>query len=139
MAPVHIVVDPEARPKNIGIVAQRQSVRRRHALLTKMARKLILAADVVRALQELAAGLLPHDDGPVRPAHRERRVALAVAELADLRNVVGRVERAALSQERRDRTGVEREADVGRVVEDGGGEAAEAACAEQTHLRRPRS
>ena len=47
-----------------------------------MARKLILAADVVRALQELAARLLPHDDRSIRPAHRERRVALAVAELS---------------------------------------------------------
>ena len=70
-------------------------MRRRHALLTKMARKLILAADVVRALQELAAGLLPHDDGPVRPAHRERRVALAVAELSyfNLRDVARRADR----------------------------------------------
>jgi hypothetical protein len=47
-----------------------------------MARKLELAADVVRALQQLAAWLLPHHNRLIAPAHRERRVALAVAELS---------------------------------------------------------
>ena len=70
-------------------------MRRRHALLTKMARKLELAADVVRALQELAARLLPHHNCFIAPAHRERRVALAVAELSyfNLGDVARRADR----------------------------------------------
>ena len=47
-----------------------------------MARKLELAADVVRALQELAARLLPYDDRSIAPAHREGWIRLAVAELS---------------------------------------------------------
>ena len=60
-----------------------------------MARKLILAADVVRALQELAAGLLPHHNRSIRPAHREGWIRLAVAELSyfNLGSVARRADR----------------------------------------------
>ena len=49
-----------------------------------MARKLELAPDVVRALEQLAAGLFPYDNRSIRPPDREGWIRLAVAELAHL-------------------------------------------------------